>query len=241
MELPQRVYWRYVLARSFRPGIDILDTFGRAIYAEFLLRDVQGMPDPGPRWDPKSKNPASTLPKGYGKEFAKRAFDLVLKRVGDRFAAEDVVMDFLLRFIVKGGADNFRYGTSLPQAENYVVVAVVNQAKNYVQEHEKDEELQSLRKLDRNIDLDEDAEYLRSVLPPSALEPLIRRLNDKVHPDAGLYFKLLLQGYDKVEITGNPPKSKGMLPHYNQTAWNWQKYIEPEIEQEIRHFLSDSV
>src|SRR5690606_35074169 len=79
-----------------------IDAFGNAIYAEFLKAGVLGMPDPGPRWNPKSPSAAVTVARNHGRESGARAYRRVMKLTGSPERADDVMMDFLVSFVHNG-------------------------------------------------------------------------------------------------------------------------------------------
>lgn len=223
-----------------------IDAFGNAIYAEFLKAGVPGMPDPGPRWNPKSPRAADTLPRNYGREFGTRAYRLVIKLTGNPERADDVMMDFLVSFVTKG-AKQMNAERGLKDAENYVLKGLANQAKMSNRQKTRSPESLIFDQDARDDDgpkmqfKDDNALYNLDQIFPMWRSPQVLRALDRVHPDAALYLKLLLEGYDESEIIGDYRKDiPSMLPTLQKKpitpqAWNYR--TKPAIRDTLRQFM----
>lgn len=214
-ETHRRLYaslpWGYRLANLFtRLAVDTTDAFGRAIMAEFMLRGVTDMPDPGPRWNPKSPKPADTLPRGYGRDFADRIYRTLLSKFRDPDLAENAMMDFLIRFTLQGGAKNMQPGTNFNDAKGYVMKGVMNQGINIV--HQKNRQRQRERSLtqyddesggDTVIDIDDPHAFkqLEEAIPSWEM-PRVKADLLKLGPWVPHYLDLAMKGYDDAEILG---------------------------------------
>jgi len=254
-ETQRRLYaslpWGYRVAQLFMVlSLDTTESFGRAIMAEFLLKGVTGMPDPGPRWNASSKKPADTLPRGYGRDFADRVYKTLLGKFRDPDLAENAMMDFLIRFTLQGGSSHMHPGTSFDQAKQYVMQGVVRQGINIVQEktrqrqREKPTYQQDDEGEEQQIDFSDPHAFedLADLIPQHQLKALLADLSRKVHPDAGLYIKLLTEGYNEKEIVGDPAKGiEGKLPHYNSSPQSWNANWKPKIlkylQERVEHGL----
>ncbi len=223
-ETHRRLYaslpWGYRLANLFtRLAVDTTDAFGRAIMAEFLLRGVTDMPDPGPRWNAKSPKPADTLPRGYGRDFADRIYRTLLSKFRDPDLAENAMMDFLIRFTLQGGAANMQPGTSFNDAKGYVMTGVVRQGINIV--HVKNKQRRNEQSLTQ-FDDDEGGGSI-DINDPRAFEKLEELIpsweSAKVKSDllgviswAPQYVALAMEGYDDGEILGyKDPEKQSLL------------------------------
>ncbi len=198
----------------------LIESFGRVLGAELLLHGIVGMPDPGPRWNPKASQPASTLPRGYCQALMKGLVTNLSKWLDDEDLVEEAIVSFMHRFIVDRKSALLDPGTPFEAARGYVMTSVSNQAKNL-------KVMQKTRE-DRSAPLSS----LEGMTVDSPADPLpnFDQLTS-IHPDAPLWVKLRMQGFDKTEIVN------GMLPNYPHTLTAWQKTIEPRIEAALRCML----
>ena len=205
-----------------RLSLDTIETLGKALGAEFLLRGVLGMPDPGPRWRPESRNPALTLPAGYMKGFAARLYGLLMKKFRDPALVEDAIQMYLARVTTSGEIKPM----PLSAAESYVQSGVVRQALNLIRAQR--EQKRDVRQEESLSPAGEDERSIGDTLSdPHAMQDIHRELSPRVwkmwmqylarhlHPDIPDYIGLAMQGYSNAEIIGDPKKGEaGRLPTY---------------------------
>lgn len=222
-----------------------IDAFGNAIYAEFLKAGVPGMPDPGPRWNPKSPRAADSLPRNYGREFGTRAYRLVMKLTGSPERADDVMMDFLVSF-VHNGKKHLNPERGLKDAENFVLKGLANQAKmsNRQKTRSRENLIMDQGPMDDGPAMqfkDDKALDNLDVIFPMWRSPKVLNALKRVHPDAPLYLKLLLDGYVESEIIGDYRKGiPSMLPTLQAKpitpqAWNYR--TKPAIREVLQSFM----
>jgi len=92
-----------------------------------------------------------------------------------------------------------------------------------------------------NIDVT-DTKSLRQlddVLSKGDFRHMVQELNTRVHPDAGEYLELVMQGYNLRDIfgvkTGEP-----MLPYvaeHPMTFQNWNATIQPKIKKVLQKYI----
>lgn len=199
--------WGYRLAELFtRLAVDTIESFGRTIMAEFLLRGVTGMPDPGHRWNPKSSDPAKTLPSGYGREFASRVYKTLIAKFRDPDVVDNAMMDFVIRFTLQGGSKHMLPNTDFKTAMGYVMTGVVNQGKNIVKDNAKrrqNEKPLTDEEDGSSIDVDDPNAFrdLLRLIPSSELSRMKSELAGVISW-APYYVSLVMQGYDDAEILG---------------------------------------
>jgi hypothetical protein len=241
--LARRLYaslpWGLRVADLFlRLAADSTEAFGRMIFAEFLLRGVTEMPDPGPRWNPKSSKPADTLPRGYGQDFASRVYKTLIGKFRDPELAENAMVEFMIRFTLQGGSKGLRDKCPLKEAQGYVMTGVVRQGINVVNDKTKQRHREkSITQEDAdgeetNLDISDPHAFedIAELIPEHQLKSLLRELSQKVHPDAGLYVKYLTEGYNEKEIVGDPAHGlQGKLPNYSSSPQNWNQKVKPKI------------
>lgn len=224
-------------------SLDTVETLGRAIGAEFLLRGVQDMPDPGPHWKPESRNPALTLPSGYMRDFASGLYGLLMKKFRDPSVADDAIQMYLARVTTSGEIKPMKRS----QAESYVRDGVVKQALSIIRSKRR-HETESLS--DRGPE-DEGQELIESLEDPNALKGIQREISPRVwklwmeylashlHEDIPMFIALSMQGYENEEIIGHPGKGKpGMLPHYRSPVSGPNTYLKhvykiPEVSKKF--------
>lgn len=212
--------WHVRLAEFFtRLAVSSADAFGRAIYAEFLTHGIVNMPDingqPASTFSGAPRSLANRLPPGYGREFGKKAYGMLINKFHNPTLVEDVLSSFMLRFMEKGAA-NLRAGASRQEAEHYVMQGLTRQALNAIRD--KGKEVSDVyfsgdgeeQKHDLVI-FDEDSAQRQL----ARMLPKIKHKLEAIHPDAPLYVKLsVIDGYTDREIIGDPEHGvPSMLPN----------------------------
>jgi DNA-directed RNA polymerase specialized sigma24 family protein len=224
--------------------------FGRIVYAEFLRKGVQDMPPlPKPLTEADLRNPhlANRLPATYGQDLGKRALFLLQKYYRLRpDEAEDALSDFYVKKIAHV-IDHVKEGSPLHEAEAYVLTSLgrllVDRLRSeirgqrdrrkevYVVDEDVEEgDSPSGPSLDSLAHDDSMMRQLEDRLTPSQLEELNSRLA-RVHHALPTYLRLLVEGYETVEIMDNkmiPSFSKGMF---------WQ--VKPAFFATIKDFFED--
>jgi len=223
-----------------RFAVTTKEAFGRTIYAEFIKRGIEGMPEVnGKAPDPQR------LPKDYGAKFADRAYRIVMSKVRNPALVDEILSNFIVYFISKGSA-LLDPSKGLKSAESLVYTALGNRVINHYKSKG--------RKKETPIPVSDDGESGEkevdfpspSELDTTDVKRLLHHLQPKlerIHPDAPLYVQLaFLEGYKDRDIIGDPAHGKpSMLPHPVTSTGiplnigNWSnKYKEPirEILQE---------
>lgn len=233
-----------------RLAVSTTEAFGATVYAEFLKNSVEGMPEIGGTVpDPKR------VPRGYGRDFGKKAYAILMSKLHNPQRVEDVMSEFLIRFIERGST-GLRPGTSIKEAENYVLKGLVrlgyNSLRNSLRKREVSDTLVYDRydaKSDTRMDFpsfdDSHSDSLRSIFE-DALPSLQGRLK-AIHPDASRYIELSLDGYTDREIIGDiahgtpsmlsDPYSLHGTP-LNEKAW--QAGFKPKILNLFKRALNPS-
>lgn len=228
------------------------DAFGKVMYGEFLQRGVVGMPDVNgkPAADLQiTHNTTNRLPHGYGREFGSKAFKILMGKYHNPQMVEDLMGDFLLRFLEKG-SKHLKPGTPLKEAENYVLRGLQNDALNWLRKKREtsdmlnrpgDDEEHSI--YDVTPAFDEDS---AEKLFDERMLPIVRGKLRKIHPDAEQYIKLsILDGYTDREIIGDPANGvPSLLDHpyglggsvLNEKVW-W--HYKKEIYDVLKHGFED--
>jgi hypothetical protein len=108
----------YRLARLFESLSEafIVD-WGRQLGALLLQQGIEGMPDPGPNWDPNRPDPRR-LPRGYLKAEALVAYRIALQKLKNPDDAVDALQDVLLKLTT--GGSKIQPGVPLSMAMSYI-------------------------------------------------------------------------------------------------------------------------
>jgi hypothetical protein len=228
-------------------ALDSVETLGRALGAEFLLRGVKDMPDPGPTWNPQARNPALTLPHTYMKEFASGAYGMLIKKFHDPSVADEAVQRFLLKLTTT----HVIKPVPRRSAESFVRDGLIKAALDVVRHRRRVEEPE--------VPLDEprgDGRTLAELLDdPRALRDMQRELSPRiwrlwmaylakhVHVDIPRYIAFSMQGFTDAEIIGSPARGQpGMLPHYKPPPSGPNSYLKSfvyEIPRASRAFFGE--
>lgn len=234
-----------------RLSFDTVETLGRAIGAEFLLRGVTEMPDPGPRWNPGIRNPAMSLPVGYMRTFASSLYGLLIKKFHNPEIADDAIQTYLARVLTSKEIKP----VSRAQAESYVRDGVMKVALTIIKRKRREE---APLVHDQGGE-DEGQELFDSIADPQALRGIERELSPRVwklwmnylaqnlHPDIPEYIGYSMEGFTDGEIVGKPGLA-GMLPHVQidtlgQAASFWKHKINriPEVSQKFFKTLHEEM
>lgn len=223
--LPWQLRLAVVLTQVAADTGYLLD-WARAFGAKFLLAGVEGMPDPGPRWNPNAHDPAMTLPRGYMANFMHAVWGTILK---NRWANPQLAEEAIARYLMKMQEgkihiDKEKAGGGLSSAESYVKWGILQEAKTLAKkqrrEWEHGQSLEDVGEESKSISMDiEDPESLsryQHVLSPRMWKEWMDYLARHIHPDMPLFLKLRMEGYDNNEIVGDPKRgiNDTMLPHY---------------------------
>jgi hypothetical protein len=221
-----------------RLGLDTVETLGRALGAEFLIRGVTDMPDPGPRWNPQSRNPSLTLPQNYMREFAAKVYGLLMKKFHDPSLVEDAISMFLLKVTTSEKIS----AKTMASAQSWALQGLIWQALDIIKKRRKEQ----AESLDRPTGEHGDGNDVRSLQDtledPRALNEVKRELSPRVwkmwmeylskhiHEDIPLYIALEMQGYVAAEIIGDPNNGRpGMLPHYQPPPSGFKGYYRHQV------------
>lgn len=238
-----------------------IHNWGRALGAEFLLAGVEGMPDPGPRWNPNSKSPALTLPSGYLATEMRQIYSLLTsgKHNFDEETAKDAIDMWIAK--VHGGhvkIDKEKAKSGLSSALSYAKTGIGFEANEIRRKapggivgipKEKKKEVGRPESLE---DVGDESKTLRrEIEDPHALAKFQRLLSDRmrkewmeylakhVHPDIEIYLDLLMEGHSIKEIIGWPNKGiPSKLPHWTQGGpQNWDQNYKSKIVPKSLEFL----
>lgn len=252
LDLRRRVYaslpWGYRLANLFTV-LASSDTagFGRVTYGLFLMYDVTGMP-PIKGQDPALFKPETPreierkIPPGYGAEFGKRAFNILLRRFSKY--GPDFVVDVLSEGMIKilqgdKTLANSIKGKSLKDAENIFFTSLVHLGTDI--ERKRGKEKSTVDDEGAEVAIEDPRAWgeLENHLPEKEIEEIRRELaqvSPRLAPDLPLYFDLLLDGYKDSEIIRDQ-----MLPFLKDKPMSqqaWSKGYKEKIKQILRRHLN---
>lgn len=237
-----------VLSRLASSGTD---AFGTGIYGLFLQNGVEGMPPvngkPALEWI--SDHSVRRLPPAYGREFGRKAFLSLMRKYHNPETVEDLLSGFLVRFMERAG-QYLKPGTSLREAEAYVMRSLYNEGINLLRRKRWETGESSFRRDDddgpgflERAPLPEQEKLVTTLLNSSPMRSRLRR----IHPSAEQYLRLSLEGYTDVEIIGNPAKEiPSMLDHPTNaeggalTPTAWDKY-KKQIFQALKSGYQDAI
>lgn len=225
----------------YRLAFDPQADFGRSIYSYFITRDVTGLPDI--KGQPALSYPIDLrrnklAPPGYGKQFGHEMWRRMLRK----YKNPELVEDAFNTVVVKlwSNPNLMKEGKSLRSAEGYVFTMLNNWFIDYFRTQKRHREESIFGEGDEGEDLefqmlDQDTLHkLDDIISPSEWNRTLREMDRKVHPDASLWVKLMIDGYNSKEVVGDPVHGKpGMLPYLNDhpmTYSNWKARIEPKLK-----------
>lgn len=255
-DLRRRIFaslpWGYRLASFLlRLSSSILDAFGRVMYAEFIKRGVTDMPDiggqPAASWkerlDKAGPRAGDMIPRGTGREFAQKAWKILLSQTKNPEMAEEV-MTLVIEKIIKN--PKLVKAEPLRVAEGYIITALKATYIDRVRFEKRRKQISgpSLTVEDESgesVTLDpEDPSSWKQVgelLPESELREIIRDL-ERLHPSAAAFVDLSFQGYTPTEMA-----RQGLLPHLEgqptsvQNVHQWIQKWKPRIQQVLQKHI----
>lgn len=256
-DLQRRIYaslpWGYRLANFLvRFSSSILDAFGRVMYAEFIKHGVTDMPDIGgqpavawkERLDKAGTRAGDMIPRGTGKDFAQKAWRVLLSQTKNSETTEEV-MTLVIEKIIKN--PNLIKPETLRSAEGYIIQALKATHIDRVRADKRRKEIigPSLTVEDAesggDIVLDpEDPSSWKEIgemIPESELREILRDLKS-LHPSAAAFVDLSFQGYTPTEMA-----REGLLPHLEgqptsvQNVHQWIQKWKPRIQQVIQKHI----
>lgn len=255
-DLRRRIYaslpWGYRLGRFLmRLSSSILDAFGRVMYAEFIKREVSGLPDignePASAWkdrlDKAGTRAGDLIPRGTGREFAQKAWKILLSMTKNPEATEEV-MTLVIEKIIKN--PSLIKPEPLRVAEGYIIQALKATYIDRMRFERRRKNIQgpSLTVEDESgesVTLDpEDPSSWKEIgemIPESELREILRDL-ERLHPSAAAYVNLSFQGYTPAEMA-----REGLLPHLEgkptspQNVHQWVQKWKPRIQQVLQKHI----
>ena len=249
--LPFRVRLADVFSRLASSGTD---AFGKVMFGEFLQRGVVGLPDihGKPALEMAGgRNITNKLPPGYGRAFGKQCFVMLMGWVHNPEVAEEIMSEFAVDFL-ESGSKHLREGSSLQEAESYVLRGLKNENLNRLRLHEN-------ARRDRNTfrTNDDDEESVFEHMPTfdettveklfdERMLPKVRQKLHAIHPDAEQYVKLMLDGHSDREILGDPEHGEPSLLKHPFTNLgkplnenNWGASYKPKIFNILKKQFAD--
>jgi DNA-directed RNA polymerase specialized sigma24 family protein len=201
------------------------------MYSVFTDRGVADVPDP-----------RGSLAKAFGK----RAYMMLMSKFHDLQFVEDVMLNFLVRFL-ESGSRHLKPDMSLRDSENYVLRSLTNEALNAKRKKREVSDTYTSEGDEKRHELpifDEDTaeRQLKRMLPR------IKSKLEAIHPDAPLYLKLsILDGYSDREILGDVEHGgSSLLTHpygkqgkpLNEKVWNG--VYKPQIFAVLKNNFGDA-
>lgn len=217
--------WRSRVSRFLRRSAEqSADTLGIVVFAEFMGQGVVGLefnPNVKGAWDAYKLKGAV---KKEAERFGKKANRLLLKRLGNEAAVDDVVQDYMTRLLGRGLQLLPR--TPLAKAEAYVLKSLVNASTDILRK--------LIRERRRNYDdgdLIEKEEpqalgNLNAIIPEPHVTRVLQELK-ALHPRAQSFFQLALEGHSSSEIA----RAWGVSPAY---VSKWVRKYGPGIQRVVR-------
>lgn len=223
------------------------DAFGKIMYAEFLSAGVTGMPDingkPASEFDMARKPLANRLPNGYGRDFGKKVFLILMGKLHNPEKVEELMQEIATSFLEQ---KHIKPGETLAYAQNYVLRAVQNRALNLMRfKHEISDITGQPDDEDEHSVYDVTPSYDEATIEKLFNERMLPKVRSKlhaIHPDAERYVRLsLVDGYKDREIIGDPKNGvPTMLDHaQGMTERNWNSHIKPKIFKVLKDNFQD--
>ncbi len=184
---------------------DLEETIGRQLGAELLKAGVTGMPDPGPKWNPASRQPALTLPANYLRHEIAGIVIWLRSKVRDMEIVSDGMSEYVL-FVNSGKVkiDPVPLASALSHAKMGMLHRCLDVLKHVNVQRRHEESMHSMD--DEGTDtLKEfpDAAALQDMmrdLGPTALHKLSAYLVQHVGPWAPKFVELFGQGWTPTEM-----------------------------------------
>jgi hypothetical protein len=230
---------------QLRVGSDA-NLFGRMIYGLFHVWGVTGLPPL--QNPPKNLTQISKVPRGYGFDFGRQVYGMLMSKVKDKDKVEEILSEFLtVRIMDKQHklADRFK-GKALDEAQKIVATAL----KNFLvdtRRHDKSRDKEDLNLVNEEtgeiLDTPDGADSLDEILPPGELNQVVREVqrllapkNPDIARDIPLYFDFLMDGTPDSKIIGNK-----MLPFLQDRPMSpqaWSKGYKDVIKNVLDKHLS---
>lgn len=231
-----------------------LDAFGRVVYAEFIKRGVEGLPDignePALSWREKllasGTRAGDKVPRGYGKDFARKAWNIMLGQTKNPEMVEEL-MTLVMERLIKNPT-SIKEASPLKISEGYVLTMLKNLRVDKVRydKHRRDISGPSLTVEDESgedITLDvkdpDSWKQVAEMLPESELREILKDL-ERIHPSAAAFVDLSFQGYTLTEMARG-----GLLPHLEgeetstQAVAQWVNRWLPRIQKVVQDHILD--
>jgi DNA-directed RNA polymerase specialized sigma24 family protein len=214
---------------------DALSAFGRAVYAEFVLAAVRGLPDTAEgkpasdlMQDVSRKGPQA-LPDGYGRPFATRVYKILLAKFGDLDLVEEAMSHVL--FQIARRKVHVANGATLQAAEGFVITIALNGARSLLRQRSRHRERSLVVDDEQSLDIEDPQafEQLDRLLPTKDLMAILTEI-EKIHPRAPEWLRARLQGDTGAEIAAE----WGTTPSY---VSRWQAQYLSRIERAVRNHL----
>lgn len=251
LKLRRRVYaslpWGYRLANFLTHLAADTGGFGQVAYGLFLMHGVEGMPPskgtPAEMFKPSSpKEIDHKVPRGYGAEFGKKVFRVLLHSFKDHDFAEEVMSEGMLKILTGDNSLSRELpGKQLSKAENLFIESMVNLGIDIQRKRGRERSLVNEEGVEQVIEDPKAWEELEQHLPEREMDSIRRELAEvspRLAPDLPLYFDLLLDGYRDSEIVNNQ-----MLPFLKDKPISqqaWSKMYKDHIKRILReHFEID--
>lgn len=207
--------WGYRVAHALTVlASQTTKVFGRILGGVFLQRAVEGMPDPGPTWDPLVRDPSRTLPPNYYADFGDKVFRIMAGKFRDPSMVEEAMVEVMTKFTMH--PDLVQEGTARQRAEEFVIVSTKNRILNRIKA-EKRRPHESFFDTDqdgqeRSFDLADPraAEKFEDFFSAQAMRELRTDLSHIMDWAPG-YLEMILEGYGDAEIIGDPARGRPSL------------------------------
>lgn len=230
--------WGYRVAQlMLKLSFSLTETLGRVVYTLFLNSGVQDMP-PGAKPGSNGKFKPERLPRGYGLDFGKKIYNIVLKKTKSPITTEEILSDFMLNLVKHKDKISDKY--TLRQAETYILGALKLTIASYYRDQNGREDRGQVKVKPTLIDdnnifdtLNPSAfEHLDEMLPAHDLDLLLKELED-INAKAPSWLTSQIEGLSSTEIAERWNVSKGAVSQWET------KYI-PKIQEVVKDFIQDS-
>jgi len=246
--LRRRVYaslpWGYRLANLLTRLAADTTGFGQVTYGLFLMHGVEGMPpikgEPAETFKPSSpKEIDRKIPPGYGADFGKKVYRVLLHTFKDNDFAEEVMSEGMLKIITGDNSLSRELpGKQLSKAENLFIKSMVNLGIDIRRKRGREKSMVNEEGVEQVLEDPRAWKELETHLPEKEIDAIRRELAEvspRLAPDLPLYFDLLLEGFKDSEIVKNQ-----MLPFLKDKPMSqqaWSKTYKEHIKRVLReHF-----
>lgn len=199
------------------------DAFGKVVFGEFLKHEVIGLPDiygkPALEVAAEKKLTTNRLPPGYGKEFGKKCFLMLMGKTHNPQLTEELMSEFAVEFL-ESKSKTMHDGITLQEAQNFVMRSLQNSYIDWMRHHENARRNKNTLVMD---DGEEDSifdnmptfdEDTLEKLYDERMLPKVRQELRAIHPSAEQYVKLMLDNHSDREILGDPEQGvPSLLDH----------------------------